>query len=259
MRSEHISPELLLEERKKKEQGGPFHSEINLTNSQMLGMEMQYQRQQERQNLSDIRTVPKKTKGKKKRKKGKKGRKSRSVLDTDRAIMGQPLPFGGLMGANSFPGSDVTYTPPVNKYDDKPTVDHTEDIDKLEAADDQLIEQLDMSGDSLAQKLNIESNLLDESSRAIIGQKLPFGGLAGANSFPGPGITYTDSDSETHMENAEAETRAILGQPLPLAKDNALGEDSLPGSDIIFTPPTISTKKEMKKVKTGKSTLGLTT
>lgn len=29
-----------------------------------------------------------------------------------RAILGQKLPFGGYMGVNSFPGSDVTYTPP---------------------------------------------------------------------------------------------------------------------------------------------------
>lgn len=29
-----------------------------------------------------------------------------------RAIMGQPLPYGGLMGADSFPGSNTTYTPP---------------------------------------------------------------------------------------------------------------------------------------------------
>lgn len=29
-----------------------------------------------------------------------------------RAIMGQTLPYGGLMGADSFPGSNNTYTPP---------------------------------------------------------------------------------------------------------------------------------------------------
>ena len=35
-----------------------------------------------------------------------------SSSDAPRAIMGQKLPLGGYMGEDSFPGGDVTYTPP---------------------------------------------------------------------------------------------------------------------------------------------------
>jgi len=46
---------------------------------------------------------------------------TRGILAQDRqlrAIMGQQLPYGGLMGADSFPGSNITYTPPKQSIKD---------------------------------------------------------------------------------------------------------------------------------------------
>lgn len=248
------------------EEGGPFLDDVNLTNSQMLGEEITARLRDNHALLisadeSNTRSDPSKGKnrtknGNKKRKKNKRtrknkrGNKSPKPSTKDRVIMGQPLPFGGLMGANSFPGSDVTFTPAGGSTVTPTDNHHSESDDPVHTEHD---------------------------TRAILGQALPLGGIFGADSLPGPGDTFTPADSDTPVpEKLDVSTkktkkkqkhkkkrgkasrkhrqakkeltkkkfnsdklasyRAIMGGDLPLSDQDA-GVDSFPGPDVTYTPP----------------------
>ena len=133
--------------------------------------------------------------------------------------MGQKLVFGGYMGECSFPGGDVTYTPPGDLTDNPhpnvfssqtelepvfypDTVTELENyLHKVKKSDRRKIKHARKRFEKI--RAIVAQNLPLSTTRSVMGQSMPLShSAAGVDSFPGPDVTYTPPITiSNHMVN----------------------------------------------------------
>ena len=153
-------------------------------------------------------------------------------IQEDRAIMGQELPLGGFVGENSFPGSDITYTPP----EEVPNL-VTEMILKSH-----MEESTPMNNDK---KQNTKTNKNNKNNKNTKNNKNNKNNKNKIISKAKKKYQYLRAfvankllkDNELHLD--ENENRAILGEKLALG-EYPMGMNSFPGPDITYTSPVAS-------------------
>ena len=148
-------------------------------------------------------------------------------MNKERIIMGQKLKYGEKAGLKSFPGEDITYTPPE-------TIHYNPNVFlSSQLSYDYNSDKMITNNDKFYKNNNSYNKLKDIYNLKLLNENL------NKDSIYMDKIKINDKLIDDAAKKYK-KLRAIIASNLPLS-DNLLGEESLPGPDTTFTPiPTIT-------------------